>query len=132
MMKSPAHICQMPATIHNGEKLMQHQNPKKMATKYQWLDETSLSLKCQFTYPSANASSFAGVLHIPRLITLGAAFAATRGCHVGEEVLHRLKDSNVSKRKQSSLCLVCQISRNDLLLVCVSRKTSTLPDRTKF
>ena len=31
--KSPAHICQIPATIHNGERLMQHQKPKNTATR---------------------------------------------------------------------------------------------------
>ena len=31
--KSPAHICQIPATIHNGERVMQHQKPKNTATR---------------------------------------------------------------------------------------------------
>ena len=31
--KRPAHICQIPATIHNGERLMQHQKPKNTATR---------------------------------------------------------------------------------------------------
>lgn len=31
MMNRPAQICQIPATMHKGDKEMQHQNPKKTA-----------------------------------------------------------------------------------------------------
>ena len=31
--KRPAHICQIPAIIHKGDKLRQHQKPKNIATE---------------------------------------------------------------------------------------------------
>ena len=33
MMKRPAQICQIPATMHKGVIVMQHQKPKNMATE---------------------------------------------------------------------------------------------------
>lgn len=133
MTMRPAQICQIPATMQSGEKLMQHQNPKKTATAKRNGENGAKNMvvtrTAVLTNSSANSGSFGSVFHIPRRTTLfSATSTATPGHHIREEVLH----SDVAKLEN---LIVLSFFAAPLLSVfflqkSVSRKSTALPEST--
>ena len=129
MMKRPAQICQIPATMHKGVIVMQHQKPKKTAAEmkhgreqvkfgFEPVDVKKIrdnNEKVNPTSATDGASAFSSPLQIPGESSL--IFTSSSRSEIWEEILHCRKAIK-EIMKQNWKCRTICVTFNEL---CVTQ-----------